>query len=237
MDSASILQRAHTFAGEFVPVGRMTSPPDAWTAWKQCANELDDAMTTLSDDLTGAVKRHKPSEKLAMLDRSSLGSDEWRPVYADLKEGAASDGVPPARWWRIYAIFNVPIDEPEDGCSADGFMESSFLLDVDGGFYKTYDQVKPTAAARAEMRKKAGVSLPTPARRLVDYDDDDDLQEHGDRQAMGIESDRSHGRRSRDASLHSARSGGWWSKLGGHSHLPHPDCPCTQRQAIAHWVK
>jgi hypothetical protein len=53
-------------------------------------------------------------------------------------------------------------------------MESSFLLDVDGGFYKTYDQVKPTAAARAEMRKKAGVSLPTPARRLVDYDDDDD---------------------------------------------------------------
>jgi hypothetical protein len=32
-----------------------------------------------------------------MLDRSSLGSDEWRPVYADLKEGAASDGVPPAR--------------------------------------------------------------------------------------------------------------------------------------------
>jgi hypothetical protein len=149
------------------------APADAFDAWMERVDEVDDEIKDIYKDLAGAVKQWKPSDKLALLDRNKMDADEWRPVYLHVKEEAAAEGAAPVRVWNLYTILNVPIDEPDDNCSIDGFTESSFLQDVDAGYYKTYSQVNPSAEDRVKMREKAGVPLVLGRARRANADDDD----------------------------------------------------------------
>ena len=98
----------------------MASSPDAFVAWNKLAIELDDELEEAqgngdADGLNVIVQQREPGERLALFDRNSLDTDEWRPVYLDLEEEVDSGGAQSTRLWRLSSILNVPIDEPDDG--------------------------------------------------------------------------------------------------------------------------
>ena len=84
------------------------APTDAFDAWRERVDELDDEIKDIYKDLAGAVKHWKPSEKLALFDRNKMDSEEWRPVYLQVKEEAAAEGAAPVRVWKLYTILDVP---------------------------------------------------------------------------------------------------------------------------------
>ena len=102
--------------------GSMASSPSPWAAWKAIADELDSDLRDAPADkpIDKIVQELATDEKLALFDRNSLDTHEWRPVYLHVEEVApaaegavsAGAGAAPARTWKLYTVLNQLLDEP-----------------------------------------------------------------------------------------------------------------------------
>ena len=72
------------------------------------------------------IHRVEAGDSIALYDRNSLGTNDWRKVIVQKASGNS---------WILCDEHGAVLDEPDDGCARSGFTTDSFEGDLDAGFY------------------------------------------------------------------------------------------------------
>lgn len=105
-------------------------PPLVKEDWFDVHAELVHAVEHGSD-LSSFIDSRITGDVIAAYDRNSL-DDKWRPVFI---KKVASD------LWILCTEVGEVCDEPDHGCPRTGFTTSTFLNDVDAGYYGVHLEV------------------------------------------------------------------------------------------------